>query len=61
MLGDTLIHGEQDNATECGILTANTAAHEIFNDELWGAEEKADERACWFNVLRDVHIEEVRI
>jgi len=58
-LGDELTHGKQEDGTECGILTANTIAHEVFRDTLWTTGRKEVERVGWFNALTDVHIADV--
>lgn len=57
--GDSLAHGRQEDFTDCGMLTANTAAHNIFNDELWTKDRKNVERARWFITLSEAHIKEV--
>ncbi|KAH9979551.1 hypothetical protein BGW80DRAFT_1442528 [Lactifluus volemus] len=44
-LGDGLEHGRQDDMSNCGILCANTAACDIFeDDDLWTTETKALKR-----------------
>ena len=58
--GDMLSHGDQDNFTDCGILAANTAAHDIFADKLWSPEMKALHRVMWFVNLSEAHIDYVR-
>lgn len=58
--GDMLSHGNQDNFTDCGILAANTAAHDIFADKLWSPATKALNRAMWFVNLSEAHINYVR-
>ena len=60
-LGDQLVHGKQENGTECGILTANTIAHMVFQDPLWVVHREEVERVQWFNRLVQVHIDKVRI
>ena len=60
-LGDQLVHGKQEDGTECGILTVNTIAHKVFQDPLWVVGRKAVERVVWFNKLVGAHIQEVRI
>jgi hypothetical protein len=60
-LGDDLEHGWQEDGTECGLVTTNTAAHEMFNDVLWTCERKTVERVEWFNRLWKAHIEDVRL
>ena len=60
-LGDSLEHGCQNDWTDCGILSANTAAHEIFEDELWTAKTKQFERGKWFVTLITKHMKEVSI
>ncbi|KIJ91181.1 hypothetical protein K443DRAFT_126315 [Laccaria amethystina LaAM-08-1] len=59
-LGDNLVHGKQEDGTECGILTANTIAHTVFQDPLWVVSRKEVERVGWFNQLVEAHIREVR-
>lgn len=60
-MGDSLEHGHQNDWTDCGILTANTAAREIFEDELWTENKKQYERGKWFVTLVSKHIKEVSI
>jgi len=60
-LGDQLVHGKQEDGTECGILAVNTIAHKVFQDPLWVVGRKAVERVVWFNKLVGAHIQEVRI
>lgn len=60
-VGDSLEHGRQNDWTDCGILTANTAAREIFEDELWTGKTKQFERGKWFVTLTSKHLEEVSI
>ena len=60
-LGDSLEHGSQNDWTDCGILSANTAAHEIFEDELWTGNTKQFERGKWFVTLVTKHMKEVSI
>lgn len=58
--GNTLSHGIQRDFTDCGILCANTAAREIFENEiLWKPKRKRLERVVWFNTLVKKHIDEV--
>ena len=58
--GNSLSHGEQDDFTDCGILAANTAAHDIFGDSLWNPDTKGLHRVHWFVRLSETHIEYVR-
>lgn len=58
-MGDSLSHGDQDNFTDCGILAANTAAHDIFSDDLWNPEAKVLHRLHWFIKLSESHIKYV--
>jgi hypothetical protein len=58
--GDKLKHGNQEDATECGIVSVNAVAHDIFNDPLWNPSKKVTERVKWFNSLVESHIAEVR-
>lgn len=46
--GDVLEHGRQEDGTECGVITPNTAAREVFHDELWRQDHKVVERVSWF-------------
>ncbi|KAF8228025.1 hypothetical protein L208DRAFT_1424582 [Tricholoma matsutake] len=46
--GDFLEHGHQEDSTKCGIITPNTAAREVFHDELWRQDQKAVEHVNWF-------------
>jgi len=57
--GDLLEHGNQEDFTDCGILCANTAAHEIFNDPVWTVSNKKTQRAQWFVTLIKKNIDEV--
>src|SRR6266498_679155 len=57
--GDQLEHGLQDDGISCGIVVANTTAHDIFNDKLWMAEHKAVERVQWFMMLSKKHMEDI--
>ena len=57
--GDTLAHGDQDNFTDCGILAASTAAHDIFDDNIWNPNTKHLHRLDWFIKLSKAHIEYV--
>ena len=57
--GDTLNHGFQIDVTDCGILAANTAAHDVFNDVVWTVERKIEERVQWFLTLSKAHMCEV--
>jgi len=59
--GDALEHGRQDDATECGIVTANTAAREVFHDALWTSNQKNVERVDWFHMLCAAHVNDVRV
>lgn len=59
--GDALVHGNQNNYTDCGILAANTVAHDIFGDELWVPGNQTLERLRWFLCLGNLHIEHVCI
>jgi hypothetical protein len=59
--GDTLEHGLQEDGTECGIVAPNTAAREVFRDELWTTDRKVFERANWFCKLSAAHVKDVRI
>ena len=54
-----LLHGDQDNFMDCGILAANTAAHDIFADKVWSPEMKALHRVTWFVNLSETHIDYV--
>jgi hypothetical protein len=54
-----LEHGLQDDGTSCGILAANTAAHEVFDDPLWMVKRKAAERVGWFVALSEIHMKDV--
>lgn len=58
--GDSLGHGNQEDGTDCGILAANTAAHDIFGDKLWTVGQKMLQRAQWFVKLSTSHMDEVR-
>ncbi|GLB42721.1 hypothetical protein LshimejAT787_1201700 [Lyophyllum shimeji] len=58
-MGDQLEHGRQEDWTDCGVISPNTAAHEVFNDELWTCERKVHERLRWFLTLCRAHIEDV--
>lgn len=60
-IGNQLGHGKQEDWTDCGIVSANTAAHELFRDEeLWTVEKKQLERVAWFVKLCRAHIDDVR-
>jgi hypothetical protein len=59
-LGNNLLHGKQEDYTDCRILCVNTAAYEIFEDEkLWQQDIKGQERAKWFLTLAKNHMNEV--
>lgn len=59
-VGNQLEHGKQEDWTDCGIVSANTAAREIFRDEpLWTVEKKQLERVAWFVKLCQAHIDDV--
>ena len=59
-LGDALLHGMQDNWTDCGIIAVNTAIHEILNSQpLWTSQRKQVERVCWFLTLLHRHVLDV--
>jgi hypothetical protein len=58
--GNSLSHGDQDDFTDCGILAANTAAHDIFGDSLWNPDTKGLHRVHWFVRLSEAHIKYVR-
>jgi hypothetical protein len=58
--GDTLKHGLQEDGMECGIVTPNTAAHEVFHDTLLACDRKVLERVNWFCMLWTAHVEDVR-
>jgi len=55
------VHGRQEDFTDCGILAANTAAHDIFNDQIWTPETKPVERMKWFLALARIHMKDVRV
>lgn len=57
--GDALVHGFQQDFTDCGIAAANTAAVEVFQDGLWSNETKIKDRVRWFITLSKRHIQEV--
>jgi hypothetical protein len=60
-VGNQLEHGKQEDWTDCGIISANTAAHELFSDEaVWTVEKKQHERVAWFVKLCRAHIKDVR-
>ena len=59
--GDALEHGLQEDGIECGIVAPNTAAQEVFHDELWTTDQKVFEHAHWFCKLSAAHVEDVRI
>ena len=60
-IGNQLEHGRQEDWTDCGIVSANTAAHELFGGEaLWAVETKQLERVAWFVKLCRAHIDDVR-
>jgi hypothetical protein len=52
---DTLAHGKQDDFHSCGIVSANTIAHNVFGDPLWNASNKTLERVSWFNTISRSH------
>ena len=59
-LGDVLLHGAQDNWTDCGIIAVNTAIHEILDSQpLWTSQRKQVERVCWFLTLLHRHVLDV--
>ncbi|KAG6906429.1 hypothetical protein DXG01_013965 [Tephrocybe rancida] len=59
-LGDALEHGEQDDFTDCRILSVNTAANEVFHDQpLWTPARKTIERIDWFVTLCRAHVADV--
>ena len=58
--GDQLVHGNQEDITDCGILAANTAVHDLFNDPLWTVAGKMKERTQWFLTLSRAHMAEVK-
>lgn len=58
--GDSLAHGNQEDVTNCGILAANTAAHEVFGDPLWSPSKKILACATWFVQMCSLHIDDVR-
>ncbi|KAK7045865.1 Methionine--tRNA ligase, mitochondrial [Paramarasmius palmivorus] len=60
-LGDDMEHGEQLDATECGLVAVNTAAHEVFNDDLWSPVSKLGYRVDWFLKLSSLHMSEVNM
>jgi hypothetical protein len=61
-LGNHLEHGKQDDWTDCGIISVNTAAYEIFRDEvLWTVRRKQHEYVTWFLKLCRAHIDDVRL
>ncbi|KAF8814925.1 hypothetical protein BYT27DRAFT_7010209, partial [Phlegmacium glaucopus] len=47
-LGDNLVHGKQEDRTECGILTVNTIAYKVFQGPLWVVGQKTVECVVWF-------------
>ncbi|KAF8232052.1 hypothetical protein L208DRAFT_1398037 [Tricholoma matsutake] len=49
--GDVLKHGHQEDGTECGIKKPNTAAQEVFHDELWRQDHKFVEHVSRFQQL----------
>ncbi|KDR78516.1 hypothetical protein GALMADRAFT_209010 [Galerina marginata CBS 339.88] len=51
--------GDQDNFTDCGILAANIAAHDIFADKPWNPETKARHRVEWSIIPKRVHAVEM--
>lgn len=60
-IGNQLEHGRQEDWTDCGIVSVNTAAHELFRGEaLWTVEKKQLERVAWFVKLCRAHIDDVR-
>ncbi|KAF8164694.1 hypothetical protein B0H34DRAFT_670722 [Crassisporium funariophilum] len=60
-VGDELEHGEQNDFTDCGIVAVNTAAHEVFGDELWTDATKSRHCVQWFLMLAKKHMEEMSI
>ncbi|KAG6819326.1 hypothetical protein H0H93_012927 [Arthromyces matolae] len=61
-LGDAMEHGQQDDYTDCGIVSANSAANEIFHDcPLWTPERKVAERIEWFIALCKAHVTDVNL
>jgi hypothetical protein len=59
--GDAIEHGLQADGTECGIITPNTVAQEVFHDDLWTTDCKVLECINWFCKLSAAHVEDVRI
>ena len=47
-LGDTLPHGIQDDASSCGICTANTIAHAVLKDSIYQHASRSIYRAKWY-------------
>ncbi|KAF6746318.1 hypothetical protein DFP72DRAFT_1017300 [Ephemerocybe angulata] len=58
--GNELPHGNQEDATECGIVATNAIAHDVFNDDLWTPSHKVGDRVQWFNYFAKTHISDVR-
>ncbi|KAL0572455.1 Methionine--tRNA ligase, mitochondrial [Marasmius crinis-equi] len=54
-----LKHGMQKDTTECGLVTVNTVAHEVFYDPLWSPMLKEAYRMGWFLDLSASHMSEV--
>ncbi|KAJ3564561.1 hypothetical protein NP233_g8221 [Leucocoprinus birnbaumii] len=56
-----LAHSQQDDATSCGILCANTAAHNLLGFELWSSGRKVFERLRWYVNLTSLHAREKHV
>ena len=55
--GNNLHHGHQEDATSCGIVTANTITHAVFWDDLWSPRKRQFHRLRWFAILVHPHLE----
>ncbi|KAF5326015.1 hypothetical protein D9611_000001 [Ephemerocybe angulata] len=51
--GNTLVHGVQEDGYSCGLVTANTIEHELFQDALWTPNDAVRHRLSWFMRLKD--------
>lgn len=56
---NALKHGRQADWTDCGILVANTIAHDIYGGEIWTTKHKTFAQVRWFVNLCDAHLKDV--
>ncbi|KAJ7101505.1 hypothetical protein B0H15DRAFT_769608 [Mycena belliarum] len=58
--GDSLEHGDQKDATSCGVLCRNTVAANVFGEEVWEQRHAAGARAaCFIRLVRSAAIREL--